>query len=158
MTRPAVSDVREDSLPPLVAQWDTAGLNILALPEDGLPDPVAKWGRHVRWVLIYGQPLTHGEWACTHEGACPPGCTKLPDVPHANPYAASPAWDAWQAFMRGCHHWTIPTQPVPEPETGVTLRARGSWNQFACVSEPIEIQPLPGMKLAAQQAVYRGPR
>jgi len=114
--------------------------------DDGLPDPYRRIGRHCMWALVYGQPLTHGEFACTHAGECPSGCQKLPDVPPATPYAPSPAWDAWQAFMRGCHHWTVPTQPIPEPDPGVTLRARGSWNQHTIVSEPLGIQPLAGMR------------
>src|SRR5437773_5024605 len=96
-----------------------------ALLESLLPDPLSRWGRHVRWVCVAGVPVGHGDWTRTHAGQCPPGCTRLPDVPQANPYARSPAWDAWAAYIRGMPR--MPSKPIEPPETGVTLRNRGGW-------------------------------
>ena len=69
------------------------------MQEDGLPDPWATIGRHVRWVCVRGVPLSHGDWTRTHEGACPPGCRTLPDMPPAQPFKFSFALAAWRAFI-----------------------------------------------------------
>lgn len=101
--------------------------------DDGLVDPLARWGRHVRYVCVAGVPVGHGAWTRTHGGRCPPGCTKLPDGAPAQPDAQSPAWEAWQAFMRGMPR--LPERPAEPSETGVTLRNRGGWNQYSCVTD-----------------------
>ncbi len=140
MIQPAVLDSggeNKGSTPHGVVSVDTAGLPTwLNVPgpdfsDDGLPDPYHTIGRHVTVVCVAGVPVGHGEWTRTHAGQCP-GCTTLPTVPHANPYARSPAWEAWQAFMRGMPR--LPSaRPVEPPETGVTLRNKGGWNQYSCV-------------------------
>jgi hypothetical protein len=101
--------------------------------DDGLPDPLACWGRHVRGVCVAGVPVGHGAWTRTHGGRCPPLCHRLPEGAPANPWGPSPAWDAWQAFMRGQPR--IPVRPVEPPETEITLHNRGGWNQYACVTD-----------------------
>jgi hypothetical protein len=120
-----------------VGTWLDAPLAGPEFSDDGLPDPIARWGRHVRWAFLAGSPVSHSEWARTHDGQCPRGCGLISEVPHANPFAASPAWDAWQAFLRGCRG---PIEPEPQP----SLRQRGGWNAHSCIvpEEPLVVMPM----------------
>lgn len=140
---PAVSDalcgLTEQRVVPLDTAWlDAPGPDF---SDDGLPDPLSRWGRHVRVVCIAGVPVAHGEWTRTHGGQCPPLCRRLPEGAPANSWGPSPAWDAWHAFTRGRPR--IPMRPVESPETEITLRNRGGWNQYSCVlpEEPVPLLP-----------------
>lgn len=79
-------------------------------PMSDLPDPLERCGRHVLWAVVAGIVLSHGDWARTHEGACPPLCRPYPVVAPANPHRYLDATAAWK-LMFGTYK---PRKPVDE--------------------------------------------
>jgi hypothetical protein len=83
------------------------------LPEDrsGLPDPLARCGRHVLWLVVLGVAFSHGDWWRTHGETCPPGCRPLPAAAPANPAGFSQAAAAWAQLVGKTRK---PRKPVDE--------------------------------------------
>lgn len=71
----------------------------LPIDRSGLPDPLARIGRHVCWIVVLGAILSHGDWTRTHEGLCPPLCRPLPTAAPACPTGYSASAIAFQQLV-----------------------------------------------------------
>lgn len=115
-----------------IPEWLTAPEPPL-FPWSDLPDPLERYGRHVRFACWAGTPLSHREWVALH-GDCPGGCQRLPVVPEASLAPPGGTLAHWRAFYHGCRTYR-PINHSPE-----TIASRGGWNALVCQTDT---EPMP---------------
>lgn len=71
----------------------------LPVDRSGLPDPLARVGRHVCFIVVLGAILSHHDWWTTHAESCPPQCWPLPKAAPACSTGYSASAIAFQQFV-----------------------------------------------------------
>lgn len=71
----------------------------LPVDRSGLPDPLARVGRHVVWIVVLGVILSHHDWWTTHAESCPPQCWPLPKAVPAQPNGYSASAEAFKKLI-----------------------------------------------------------